>query len=234
MTNRIRRVRGQPDPHRRIEAWLADGAQEVLPRDVLVHASLCADCRLRIAAMDLLAMVELDQAGPPPPQPAADVREGARAGRVAMAAGGAVAVSAAVVVGAAATGWRPLGGGGVAVTQTEQPTQAVLGNTGQPTPSRGSSPTTSASTGATASADPSASDQPPFTFPPTALPTIGLPTPGPTQRASPRPGATPTPRPTAVPTPVPTAVPTPEPPTPTPIPDTPTPEPTPEERPVGP
>ncbi|HEX6656003.1 MAG TPA: hypothetical protein VF153_07310 [Candidatus Limnocylindria bacterium] len=234
MTDRIRRGRhGRGDAHQRIEEWLADGATEMLPRDVLVHASLCSDCRLRIAALDLLSAVDLEQAGPPPPLAATDERPGARAGRVAMAASGAVAVSAAaLVVGATATGWRPpfVGAGG---SPTDRPTQAVLGNTGQPTPSLGTpslgpTPTTLATEGA-ATALPSASDQPPFTFPPTALPTIAVPSAVPTQRATFRPGATATPRPTVAPTPVPTPVPTAVP-TPT---DTPAPTP-PDETPPGP
>jgi hypothetical protein len=101
------RGRRSLDPDLQVEAWLIDGAQGELPRDVLVHASLCPDCRRRIAALDVLGSVDLEQAGFPPRHAIAAVEHSQTRRRTAVAAGRAVALSAAAIVAAAAaTGWR--------------------------------------------------------------------------------------------------------------------------------
>ena len=214
--------RGAADPHRRIETWLIDGAGEELPRDVMVHALVCSACRRQIAAFDMLTAVELDRAGAPPriarPVPGHD-----RAGsRVAMAAGGAVAVSAAAVVAVTATGWRPTLGSPEAIASTV-PTQAVLGNTGEPQVTASATPTASPRPSRSAVASEAAVPSSPVA--PTVAPPVILPSPVATL------GATPRPRPTATPT---TATPTANPTTPAPSPtdsatptDTPSPAPTP-------
>jgi hypothetical protein len=222
---RRRPVAGSRDPHRRFEAWLIDGAVEVLPRDVMVHASLCSECRTRIAAFDLLTEVDLDRAGAPPSIAAAATRRSGSGVRMTAVATGAVAVSAAAVVaGVAASGWRPTLGGGD-VNASGAPTQEVLGNTGEPQPTLAPSRTPHATPSHPAAASPSgltSSDAQPTVAPPVTLPSAIA-----TQRAtaSPRASATPrasraptpTPAPTVPPTPTPSAAPT----------DTPSPAPTP-------
>ena len=214
------------DPHATIDAWLIEGAEEDLPRDLAVHASLCPDCRMRIAAFDMLAAVKLDQAGFPPLRAAALGPAGPRRG-VALAAGGVVAVSAVATVAAVmGTSWRPSPDtvGGAA---TERPTQAVLGNTGQPQPTARSASQTPSGTptaSPTATSIPLPTAAPVVTPPPTGP--ASLPAPTPTLRPTHAPTATPRPSasPAATATPSPTPVITPEPPTPTPEP-TPTPTP---------
>jgi hypothetical protein len=204
------------DPHPPLDAWLSGGAQAGLPRDIAVHASVCAECQVRIAAFDMLAAVELDRADFPPQRVAVPIRP-ARQG-VAMAAGGVVALSTVAAV--AAGGWRllPIG---ASAGGSEAPTQEVLGNTGQPTASHRS--TGSASPSA-AEADPSASASAgtsvlvPSIVPVSALPSPTLKpgrTPSPTQRSS---AGQPTPTLAPSPTSTPTPPATPEPPTPTPDP----------------
>jgi hypothetical protein len=215
--------RDAADPHRRIESWLVDGAGEELPRDVMVHALVCSACRTQIAAFDMLTAAELDRAGAPP-RIARPERGHDRAGsRLALAAGGAVAVSAAAVVAVTATGWRPTLGSQDANASTV-PTQAVLGNTGEPQPTVSASPTARARPSRSAIASDGAASSTPVA-PTLAPPPVTLPSPVATLRATPRP------RPTATAT---TGTPTAIPSTPTPSPtdsatptDTPSPAPTP-------
>jgi hypothetical protein len=128
---------GHVDPHARFTAWLLKGATGDLPRDVLVHAAYCDDCRRQVAALDALAMVDLQSAPMPPPRPQA--APAARRGPVlvarTLAAGGLiVAVTGGVL---AATGTLPTGLGG----PSETPVQQVLGGTGRPSPTLAPSPT---------------------------------------------------------------------------------------------
>jgi hypothetical protein len=210
--------RDRRDPHSLLEKWLLDGANDELPRAVAVHASLCNECRARIAAFDMLTATELDRAGFPPLRVAAIPTHARR--RVAMAAGGVVALSAVAV--AAGAGWR-LPNGVLGTAPATPPTQEVLGNTGRPeaspriTPSASPTASEAPSAEVTASASPAPVVPSALAPPPTAAPT-----------ASPRPrhSASPTPRASIVP-PTASAVPTPEV---TPVPPTPeptTPEPSP-------
>lgn len=220
MSGAIRRRRGSVagarDPHRRIEDWLIDGAGEALPRDVMVHALVCHECRRRIAAFDMLTAIELDRAGLPPRLARAEVAP-ARAGRrVTLAAGGAVTVSAAAVVAVAATGWRPPSLGDQGTVGSTAPTQAVLGNTGEPQATSAATSTVRSRPSRSAVASPGETvvGTPNATVPPVSARTPG-PTPRPT--ATPHPTASPKPH-TPTPSPSPSSSPT-EAPTPT---DTPT------------
>ncbi len=55
------------DSHQLIEAWLAEGAIGDPPRELAVHATVCASCARRIGAFDSLAAVNVAAAGSPPP-----------------------------------------------------------------------------------------------------------------------------------------------------------------------
>lgn len=208
------------DPHRFVEDWLVDGARHDLPRDLAVHASLCVGCRTRIAAFDMLSAVQLERAGFPPLR-AGSIAHRAR-GRMAVAAGSVVAVTAVAAV--AASGWR-LPVNGPANIPAEAPTQEVLGNTGEPqaTPTAVPSSTTTPSASATTEASTLPSSSAEVLLP--SQPPIIAPS------ASPRPSATPavTPRPSII-APTPTTAPTPEV---TPEPPTPSPEPTIGPTPIG-
>lgn len=126
------------DPHARFNAWLIDGAHGDLPRDVLIHAAYCDDCRRGVAALDALSLVDLGSASMPPAlrQPAPAARPApAIAARVLAASGLVVAVTGGVLV---ATGTVPLPAG---QGPGETPVQQVLGGTGRPSPTLAPSPT---------------------------------------------------------------------------------------------
>ena len=53
------------DPHQRFHEWLAAGAEGEPPRDLAIHASVCAGCQESIAALDRLAMVDSGRAAMP-------------------------------------------------------------------------------------------------------------------------------------------------------------------------
>ena len=53
------------DPHQRFHEWLAAGAEGEPPRDLAIHASVCAGCQESIAALDRLAMVDSGRATMP-------------------------------------------------------------------------------------------------------------------------------------------------------------------------
>ena len=55
------------DSHQLVEAWLAEGAIGDPPRELAVHATVCASCARRIGAFDSLAAVNVAAAGSPPP-----------------------------------------------------------------------------------------------------------------------------------------------------------------------
>jgi len=199
------------DPHRRFAAWLETTTDDDPPRDLAVHAAVCAGCQQRIAALDMLTAIDPALAGVPqaPPLPTAGWLR--TAGRAAVVVGG---VAALTVVGIGS--WRLIQASNLLVgPAVESPTQAVLGGTGTPEPTpTASAPASAQPTAAEASpSQPASAPQAPVVLPPS---TIGQSTPPPIQptvrptlrpTASPRP--TPTVAPTLVPTPVPTAVPTP-------------------------
>jgi len=241
------------DLHLRFERWLLAGAAGEPPRDLALHASVCGECTARIAAFDLLTLVDAGRAPLPPSRPA----QRSRSPLLRLArAGGAVAgvVLLAGVVGAGLGSAIDLRLTQAGSGESEAPAQGVLGATGQPSPTATdrtqtsaptASPTEWGTTGAAATpgaetarpATPRPSTDRPSASPkPTAtgVPTLSaspmatsspttVPTEIPTETPSPMP--TPTPTPSPMPTPSPTATPTPTP-TPTPSP-TPTPTPTP-------
>jgi hypothetical protein len=53
------------EAHQRFEDWLTAGADGEPPRDLAVHASVCAACRQSVAALDLLAIVNTGLASMP-------------------------------------------------------------------------------------------------------------------------------------------------------------------------
>jgi hypothetical protein len=205
---------GRGDPHGRFAAWLLADADEDPPRDLAVHASLCTDCQLEIAAFDMLTGIDLSRAGMPPPRALARTSRLGTAGRVAVAVSGAAAV-AAIGVGS----WRLAEAGGLgAGPASEPPTQAVLGNTGHPeslpaqSPSTGN-PATSEESAHSSSPSPSDAASAGSGVVPLAPPPAATPRPTTAPSKTPRPSiivATPTPAPTpqVTPSPVPTVEPT--------------------------
>lgn len=189
------------DLHDRFLAWLDDGAVGPLPRDAAIHASVCAICQQRIAALDALRAVDPGRAPLPPSRlvPTAEPGGLRAAGRF---AGAAVAVTMVGTLLAVGAGQLVAGRLGQAA-----PGGQVLDVTGTPGPAtpapspRLPEPTASGTDSAVATAA--------ATSTPTATAAPRLATPRPTVRATPRPSpaSTPTPAPTAAPTatPVPTA-----------------------------
>jgi len=106
------------DPHARFLAWLLDGAHGKPPRDLAVHAALCATCMDWVAAHDALHRIDVGRAPLPPRNPTAAARPARlrQAGRIAAAAasallvGGAVILGASVILGRAGNGQEPQGG----------------------------------------------------------------------------------------------------------------------------
>ena len=202
------------EPHGRFREWLAAGAEGDPPRDLAVHASVCAECSRWIGALDLLAVVDTGLADMPV-EPM-----GRERGRLTMAVrlvGATAILFSAAILG---VGVSQLIGvshtNGPVAQASSTPNQNVLGETATP---QASQPTTASKTpqetltplgtpGPTAVKQPVATPFPYWTFIPTPFPTgLGTPTPLPTGSAVP----IPTPVPTAMPTPVPTAIPTPVP-----------------------
>ena len=205
-------ARSERDPHRRFAEWLLATSDEDPPRDLAVHASVCADCQRQIAALDMLTGIELAGAGIPPLHTGPMERRMGATGRVAVAMGGVVAV-AAIGVGS----WRLVEVSGIGAPASESPTQAVLGNTGQPVATMEPSVSVAMSVAAAPSASPAPRATPQVVSTPGVTP-VTLP-PAATVRPTSAPTSAPTrtPRPTPAPsTPTPTATPTPTtPPTPT-------------------
>ena len=206
------------EAHRRFREWLTGGAEGDPPRDVAVHASVCAECSSWIAALDLLSAVDTGKAS----MPAEPVgREHSRLVVGVRLAGATAVLFSAAILG---VGVSQLIGvshpNGPVAQASPTPDQNVLGETATPQPSQ-----------------PSAAPTPQDTLTPlgTPFPTPPLgATPAPTPYWTyfppyptpyPTPFATPFATPTAQPTPGPTA--TPPAPTATPTPPTPTPDPTP-------
>ena len=218
------------DPHGRFVAWLLDGASGDPPRDLAVHASLCASCMQLVAAHDALARIDVGRAPLPPWRPPAIRRALVRqAGRFAAATASMVLLGGAVILGASQILAGRAGNG-------QERAGGVLAASGSPeaSASSGLPGSPSASGSATPSASPSASPgqtqglrQPqatsnPFIPPgtPRASQTIGPPSRTPTSSpqttgatATPSPAPTPvlTPSPTLAPTPVETPTETPSP-----------------------
>src|SRR5438477_1398366 len=90
------------DPHGRFVAWLLDGGSGDPPRDLAVHASLCASCMDWVAAHDALARIDVGRAPLPPWRPTA-LRSRpvmSQAGRFAAATASMVLLGGAVIIGA--------------------------------------------------------------------------------------------------------------------------------------
>jgi hypothetical protein len=204
--------------HQRFQDWLTAGAEGDPPRDLAVHASVCAICQQSISALDHLSVVNTGLASMPG-QPTGRERS-----RLVMA--GRLAGATAVLFGAAILGVgvsqligvsRP--GGPVAqATASPNTNQGVLGGTATPQPSPSAEPTPSvAQETLTPLGTPLPTHAPVVTPVPRRTP---APTPFSTPAGTPLPTpiATPTPIETPIPTPVPTPVLTP---VPTPVPTAP-------------
>ena len=177
------------EAHGRFGAWLTAGADGDPPRDLAVHASVCAGCRQSIAALDLLIRVDPGLAGIPPLVPFRPPSPLVRAGRLASV--GAGVVIGAVILGVGASqliaGLRGGPPGPVAVA-SPTPDQGILAGTQTPAPTSSPVPSTSV---------------------PSSVGTLSpLPTSRPTARPTPRPTSAPTPVPIPTETPLPTVTPT--------------------------
>jgi hypothetical protein len=204
------------ETHRRFREWLTNGAEGDPPRDVAVHASVCAECSSWIAALDLLSVVDTGKASMPA------VPVGRERGRLAMAVrlvGATAVMFSAAILG---VGVSQLIGvshtNGPVAQASPTPDQNVLGETATPQASQPSTaPTpqetlTPLGTPFPTQALPDATPFPYWTFIPTPYPTPFVqPTPSPTAPPPPPPTATPSPPPTATPTasPIVTATPAP-------------------------
>jgi hypothetical protein len=213
------------DPHRRFAEWLETHTEEDPPRDLAVHAAVCAACQQRIAALDMLTAIDPAAAGIPPQQALATRGWLRTTGRAAVMVGGLAALLA-VGIGS----WRLIQASALLGPAIESPTQAVLGGTGlpEPTPTTSVLPTESPSTVEPTPSQPGGTERPPEGTPPPIIvqptPPPVVPTVQPTVRQTATPRPTRTPAPTQAPTPPPT-------PPPTPTPEPPTPEPTPTPKP---
>lgn len=228
------------DPHLRFDEWLLAGAPGEPARDLALHASLCADCTARIAALDLLTAVDPGRAPPPPllvgaPRPASRLH---RVGGYAVAFAGVTLAAALIGV----AGWRLIDLRGLAepvdANAGGSPGQAVLGGTGQssqaPAPEGSAAASSAPQPDATASPSQAATATSQPAAPPvnqsgaTPRPSTPRPSASATPSNSVAPSASASSTPTASPTPTSPASGTPTPsdtPAPTPT-ETPTPEPT--------
>jgi hypothetical protein len=217
------------EAHQRFHAWLVAGAEGDPPRDVAVHASVCAGCRLAIAAFDQLALIDPGLASVPP-EPM-----GREPGRLAMTGrlvGATVILFSAAILGVGVSQLIGVSQGGGPVAQASPtPEQRVLGATAAPQPSPGATPSPQApqetlsplGTPSPTHANPVVTPIPLRTAPPTPLPTFAptdtpIPTAAPTDTPVPTAAPTDTPMPTPIPTPTPTPVPPPPTDTPSPTP----------------
>ncbi len=225
---------GSDDPHRRFHAWLLAAGDGDPPRDLALHASVCAECAAEIGVFDLLTVISTSRAPLPPSRLAPTGRPvGVRLARIGGAAAGVAVVATVAAVGLQSAFHLRLDLPGLGPADT--PFQAVLGGTGRPASPSASTNGTAAATPTTPTPSPSHLVTPAATAKPpppvaTAQPRTVAPV-TPAARANPTPRPTSTPRPTATPSPSVTPTPTPEPtdtPTPTPTPtQTPTPSSTP-------
>ena len=170
------------EAHQRFQDWLTAGADGDPPRDVAVHASLCAGCRRSIAALDLLAIVNPGLASMPA-EPTG--REHSRLAMAVRLVGATAILFSAAILG---VGVSQLIGvshtNGPVAQASPAPEQSVLGAT------------------ATLQASPEPTPTPEPT-PRETLTPLGTPVP-----THPHPAVTPTPVRTPPPTPIPTPVPT--------------------------
>jgi hypothetical protein len=202
------------EAHQRFREWLTAGAEGDPPRDVAVHASLCAECRRSIATLDLLAMINPGMASMPAEPTDRERGRLAMAGRLVGAT--AVLFSAAIL----GVGVSQLIGvshpNGPVAQASPSPDQNVLGAIAPQQPTEGATPTLPPETltplGTTPPIEgpppPVATPQPFVPPAPTPIPTP-KPTAVPTSSAGP--SSTPLPTDTATPAPTDTPTPTPEP-----------------------
>jgi hypothetical protein len=174
------------DLHDRCAAWLLDGARGGPARDVALHATLCPSCTACIAALDLLAEIDVGAAGLPAPRP---VGRPLRALSGARVAGGAVAVVLLAATGGVSLAQvlapRPLGAP-PASPGSRPPAQEVLGGVG------GEAGASTTPGDATPTVSPTATAAPTAAVPDrSALPPTPVPPPRTTQTTSPPPAATP-------------------------------------------
>ena len=122
------------DSHSILDEWLIEGAVGDPPREVAVHAAVCASCARRLAAFDSLATVDVGAAGSPPPLPAPTRLEvGLAWARIGTALAGTVVAGILVVFGASQlVGWAGTLDLGPAPSQV-----AGIVFTPQPTPEPG-------------------------------------------------------------------------------------------------
>jgi hypothetical protein len=95
------------DSHQILDEWLIEGALGDPPREVAVHAAVCASCARRLGAFDALAAVDVSAAGSPPPLPAPSrLVVGMAWARIGTAVAGTVVAGVLVVFGASQLlGW---------------------------------------------------------------------------------------------------------------------------------
>jgi hypothetical protein len=224
------------DLHQRFERWLLAGASGEPPRDLALHASLCAECLGRVSAFDLLTNIDAGRAPLPPSRLAERSRPpllrlargvGALAGVALVAAVVGIGLGSILELRSTQAGAEPGDG-----AQSEAPAQGVLGATGGPSADEtGGAPSAAPTAEPTSQVTPvgAPTAHPVNPLPPTTRPASAAPTPAPSSDSA---APTPSPSATAAVTPTPVATPTPTPdvtPTPTPTPEvtpTPTPEPT--------
>lgn len=187
------------EAHERFQAWLTAGAEGNPPRDVAVHASVCAVCSQSIAALDLLAVVDPGLAAMPA------VPTGAERGRAALAGrllGATAFLFAAIMLG---VGVSQLIGvsrtAGPIAQASRSPEQSVLAGTATPEPTPEPTPSPSQET-LSPLVTPAPTQRPPVatavpyvpppptpipTAPPTASPSESLPPPSASPSESPPP-----------------------------------------------
>jgi outer membrane biosynthesis protein TonB len=216
------------EAHQRFQDWLTAGADGEPPRDLAVHASVCAACRRSVAALDLLAIANTGLAS----MPAAPTgRERSRLVLAGRLVGATAVLFSATILGVGVSQLIGVSRTNVPVAQASpNHDQGVLGETATPVPTAEATPTPEPTTQETLTpltpvpthAPPAATPIPRRTLAPTPIPTpIATPTTAPTDSPAPTPVPTPVPTASPTPTPVPTPTPTPVPtPTPTPVPST--------------
>lgn len=191
--------------HQRFQDWLTAGAEGDPPRDLAVHASLCAACQQSLAALDQLALVNTGLAAMPGTPTGRERSRLVMAGRL---VGATAVLFSATILGVGASqliGVSRPGGQVAQATATPSPNQGVLGQTATPQPSPSGEATSSvAQETLTPLGTPLPTHAPAVTPIPrrTPAPTpfttpIATPIPTPIASASATPEPTPTPGPTA-------------------------------------
>jgi hypothetical protein len=212
------------DPHLRFRTWLLDGAQGDPPRDLALHASLCADCMALVAAHDALAHIDVGRAPLPPlrPTPIRSTTPLRQAGGFAVAittmilVGGAVIVVALQILGRAA-GEPEKTGGVLAASGSPKASSLPASSTYLASPP-GSSASATASASSSATPQTPGLRQPQATMYPVVIPAAPrpsasiapasrAPTPSPPPQATVKPSPSTTPSPSATPAQTPSATP---------------------------